>query len=179
VKWSDTPNPFAMTAEEITAFLEEPWFAAVASLRRDGSPLIVYVGYEWDGEAVYFSVRSTRLLCKRIAHDPRVCFSVTNTGYPPQFVTMQGTAEIIEDPGFERTKRIARRYIASDSPVMNAELDLEEFWNVYTAVGRTVFRVKPDSIITEHAGKGDGAYGAGGGGTVSDAYARMRGELPD
>jgi PPOX class probable F420-dependent enzyme len=178
MKWTDTPNPFAMTPEEITEFLAEPWFAGVASLRQDGSPLIVYIGYEWDGEDVYFSVRSTRLLVKRLGRDPRACFSVTNLGYPPKFVTMQGTVEVIEDPGYERTKRIAKRYIDAESPVMHDdELDLEAFWHVYTKVGRTMFRLRPHTIVTEHAGKGD--YGAGGGGEVSDRYARMRGELQD
>src|SRR5256885_5920533 len=113
MKWTDTPNPFAMTADEVAEFLADPWFAAIASLRQDGSPLVVYVGYEWDGDAVYFSARSTRLLCKRLARDPRISFSVTNVGYPPKFVSMQGAVEVIDDPAWERTKRIAKRYIAA------------------------------------------------------------------
>ena len=176
MKWTDTPNPFAMTREELDAFMNERWFASVASLRQDGSPVIVYVGYEWDGEAAYFSVRSTRLLVARLRRDPRACFAITNIGYPPRFVSMQGTAEVIEDTGWARTRSIQQRYMADDSPVMHEdELDQDAFWQAYTRVGRTMFRFTPHTIVTEDAGKGD--YAEGGGGEEADRYAQLRGRL--
>ena len=177
MRWTDTPNPFAMTADELDSFMNERWFASVASLRQDGSPVIVYVGYEWDGTSVYFSVRSTRLLVKRLKRDPRASFAITNIGYPPRFVSMQGTAEVIDDPGFARTRSIQLRYMDADSPVMNDdELDQDAFWQVYTKVGRTMFKFTPHTIVSEDAGKDD--YARGGGGEVSDRYAQMRGEIP-
>jgi PPOX class probable F420-dependent enzyme len=168
---------FAMTDEQITEFLAEPWFASVASLRRDGSPIIMYVGYEWDGEFLYFSLRGTRLLVKRLARDPRVSIAVTNTIYPPKFVTIQGEAEIVDDPGYERARRMWLRYMGPDAPTMTIkDLDLDAFWEAYTEVTRVLYRVRPSSIISEDAGKWD--HEASGGAGNSDALARLRGDLP-
>src|ERR1700727_2711420 len=98
---SSEKSPFAMTQAELDAFLAGPRFAAVSTLRRDGSPVQTVLGFEWDGEAMNLSLRSTRLTVKRLARDPRISISVFNNEYPPKWVVIQGTAQVVPDPGDE------------------------------------------------------------------------------
>ena len=51
----ESDNPFAMTPEEVDAFLAVPRFAAVSTLRKSGAPIIAVLGFEWDGEAINLS----------------------------------------------------------------------------------------------------------------------------
>jgi PPOX class probable F420-dependent enzyme len=173
----DLVNPYAMTSAELDAFLAEPRFAAVTTLRRDGSPVQTVLGFEWDGEAMLLSLRSTRMTVKRLARDPRISIAVFNQEYPPKWVVMQGVAEVMDDPGYEATRRKMMRYMAPDSPTMTIEgLDLDEFWKGYTEVGRVFYRIVPNSILSEDGAKwGDHEQVAGAG--VSDALARARGDL--
>jgi PPOX class probable F420-dependent enzyme len=173
----DNANPYAMNRDELNAFLEERRFASVSTLRKDGSPIGVVLGYEWDGESMFLSVRSTRIIAKRLARDPRICITVFNNEYPPKYVIIEGVAEVIDDPGFVRTKRKALRYLAPDSPAMTLEkkLDLDEYWKGYLEVGRVAYLVKPQKLMSEDGAKWDHEKSAGAG--ISDAQARARGEL--
>jgi PPOX class probable F420-dependent enzyme len=170
-------SPFAMTQQELDAFLAEPRFAAVTTLRRDGSPVQTVLGFEWDGEAFNLSLRSTRLTVKRLARDPRISIAVFNNEYPPKWVVVQGSAEVMPDPGYEATRRKMLRYMARDSPTMTLDdLDLDEFWKGYIEVGRVFYRVVPRVLLSEDGAKwGDHEQVAGAG--VSDALARERGDL--
>ena len=170
-------NPFAMTRGEINAFLAVPRFAAVSTLRQSGAPIITVLGFEWDGEAMNLSLRSTRMMVKRLARDARISISVFNNEYPPKYVVIQGVAEVVPDPGYAATRRKMLRYMGPGSPTMTVKgLDLDEFWKGYTEVGRVFYRVKPTSILSEDGAKwGDHAHVAGAG--ISDAAARKRGEL--
>jgi PPOX class probable F420-dependent enzyme len=174
-----TGNPFAMTTDELNTFLSEPQYASVSTLRQDGSPVTIVLGFDWDGKALYLSCRNTRLIVKRLARDPRICVTVFNQTYPPKWVSIQGTAEVVDDPGYEETRRQMLRYMAPDSPTMRdsgLDIDLDEFWKGYTVVGRVFYRVRPRSILSEDAVKwGDHERVAGAG--VSDARARQRGDL--
>ncbi len=171
-------NPYEMTKPELDAFLAETRFASVSTLRKSGAPVGVVLGYEWDGESIFLSMRSTRMIVKRLARDPRICVTIFSNEYPPKWVVIQGIAEVVEDPGFERSKRKALRYLAAESPAMTLEggLDLEEYWKNYFAVGRVAYLVRPTSILTEDGVKwGNHEEVAGAG--ISDAQARARGEL--
>lgn len=168
---ADSDNPYAMSREQLDAFLDGARFAAVSTLRRDGSPVQTVLGYEWDGEAVNLSVRGTRMIVKRLARDPRIAITVFTNEYPPKWVVLQGSAEVVEDPGYEATRRKMMRYMAPESPTMTLDhLDLERFWEGYVAVGRVFYRVVPHTILSEDGAKwGDHAQMAGAG--VSDARA--------
>lgn len=166
-----TPEDFAMTAEELSAFLGETRYMACTSLMRDGSPITVFLGFEWDGRAMYFSVRNSRLLVRRLQRDPRVCLAVTNEYYPSKYVTMRGKVEVIEDPGWERTRRMFMKYMSPEHPHQRQkDIDLDEFLAGYFEVGRTVYRLLPDAIKSE-----DGSKWQPGAAGSSDEQARAQG----
>jgi PPOX class probable F420-dependent enzyme len=170
-------SPYAMTGEELDQFLAEPRFASMTTLRKDGSPLAVVLGYAWNGEELFFSLRATRMMVKRLARDSRICINVFNNEYPPKYVIIEGRAEIVDDPGFTRTRQAALRYMdASSSAQTVSDIDLDTFFEAYVGVGRIAYAVRPERIISEDAAKwGDHARMAGAG--VSDERARARGDL--
>jgi nitroimidazol reductase NimA-like FMN-containing flavoprotein (pyridoxamine 5'-phosphate oxidase superfamily) len=138
-----------MTHEEIVEFLGEDrrfpvdamLFAAVASVRMDGSPFVVPLGFWYDGEALYLSVGGDRSApALRMRRDPRVCITVFNHTFPIKFVVMTGTAKPIEDPGQEISRRISRRYPKSHV------IDEGEYESFHIDEGRHVFRVDIDEM---------------------------------
>jgi PPOX class probable F420-dependent enzyme len=167
-------DPYAMSQSEMTAFLAERRYAAVSTLRRDGSPITIFVGFEWDGDYFYFNVRNSRLIKRRLEHDPRVSIAITNEYYPSKFVTADGDVEIIVDADWVRTRRMFLRYLSPDDQFQRQkDIDVEGFWAAYFEVGRTMYRVKPRRLASE-----DGAKWELGAAATSDERARSLGLLP-
>jgi PPOX class probable F420-dependent enzyme len=104
-----------MSREQIDAFVGEPRIAFLATTRSDGSPTIVPVWIEWDGEHVrLFTDRSSEKIA-RIHADPRVCVSVAEpVGASEAWVTIEGTATVIDRGAMELAARLARRYYAAE-----------------------------------------------------------------
>ena len=100
-----------MTPAQRDAFLRETRIAKLASLNADGSPNVVPVWFEWDGNtATIFTTRSTAKV-KRILRDPRVALSVEEgVGLPEAWVTIEGAAAIEEQGGWGLAQRLAHRY---------------------------------------------------------------------
>ena len=146
---------YSMSDDELMEFIyEAPRFATIASLRATGSPIVDGVGIEWDGEYVYFSVRNTRAMRKRLTRDPRVCIHVMNQVYPVRWARFEGRVEVIDDPDYERTLRIMHRYMDRSSESQElTEFDVEQFDHAYLAMGRTMYRLKPERIHTHNAYK--------------------------
>lgn len=100
-----------MTPEQHDAFLRDTRIAKLVTLYADGSPTVVPIWYEWDGEhARMFTSRGSEKV-RRITSDPRVCLSVEEgVGVAEAWVTIEGTAMVEEDGGIELARRLARRY---------------------------------------------------------------------
>jgi hypothetical protein len=168
-------NPFEMSPEEVATFLNEPRYMACTTLKADGTPVTIFLGYEWDDGALYFSVRNSRLIVRRLERDPRAWVGVTNEYYPSKYVTMSGTVTTIEDPGWERTLRMFNKYMSPRNDFQHQkDIDLEPFLEGYFDVGRTVYRLVPDQIRSE-----DGSKWEPGAAGISDDRARERGSAAD
>jgi len=132
----------AMTQEELDAFLvgspPKPCYATVASVRRDGSPMAVPLGYLYEDGWIYFSMNPETAGTKRIRRDPRVCVTVYNDHYPVKFAVITGEAEEYDDPGRELEKR---KFMGNMAHVAG-EMDLEEYFALHEQGGRVVFRVR-------------------------------------
>jgi hypothetical protein len=168
-----TPNPFAMNSDELMAFLAEPRFMAATTLRKDGTPITIFLGFEWDGEAMVFSLRNSRLLNRRLARNSRIVMAVTNEFAPAKYVVMEGNAEIIPDDDREISIRGLVRYMSPDSDFQTQkDIDFDGFIEPYFEVGRTVYRVVPDSIKSEDGAK----WQAGAAGISDDLAKKLDGE---
>jgi nitroimidazol reductase NimA-like FMN-containing flavoprotein (pyridoxamine 5'-phosphate oxidase superfamily) len=135
-------GPLAMTQEELDTFLAGtppvPCYATVASLRRDGSPIAVPLGYLYENGWIYFSMNPETSGTKRIRRDPRVCVAVYNDRYPVKFAIITGRAEEFDDPG----QRLERRKFMRNMGHVAGDMDLDAYFALHEQGGRVVFRVR-------------------------------------
>jgi nitroimidazol reductase NimA-like FMN-containing flavoprotein (pyridoxamine 5'-phosphate oxidase superfamily) len=137
-------GPLAMTPDELAEFLAgeppKPCYATVASLRRDGSPMAVPLGYLYEDGWVYFSMNPETPGTARIRRDPRVCVSVANDHYPVRFAIITGEAEEYPDPDHQ----LERRKFMRNMGHVAGDLDLDAYFDLHEQGGRVVFRVRVD-----------------------------------
>lgn len=137
-------GPLAMRPDELERFLAGdpslPCYATVCSLRRDGSPFGVPLGYLYEDGWIYFSMNPTNSGTYRLRRDPRVCVTVYNDRYPVRFAVITGEAEEFEDPG----QRLERRKFMRNMSHVKEQLDLESYFALHEQGGRVVFRVRVD-----------------------------------
>ncbi|MBV9994664.1 MAG: pyridoxamine 5'-phosphate oxidase family protein [Caulobacteraceae bacterium] len=128
----------AMTDEEMTRFLtERPRYVALASLRKDGSPLVTPVGYLFEDGCFSLTSAPDRALSRRLRRDPRVSLAIFTDDWPVKFVLVAGLAEEIDDPGLAITRR-KHRWMMDHVP----GIDHEAFERNHLSLGRSVFRVR-------------------------------------
>ena len=124
-----------MTRSEIDSYLRaDGRFAAVASLRRDGTPLVIPMGYYPEGAYLYFSTTETRGLTKRLRRDPRVSVVIFDHEPIHGYVLVNGDAEEVEDLDNALSLKMHHRY-------PKPGLDQAEHDRVWLSVPRVVFRV--------------------------------------
>jgi PPOX class probable F420-dependent enzyme len=98
---------------EITTFLVERHLATLTTLRPDGTPHVVAVGFTWDPDASLARVitwagsRKARNVAERWAGPAAVC--QVDGG---RWLTLEGTATVTAEPGpvSDAVKRYAERY---------------------------------------------------------------------
>ena len=128
----------SMTEEEMARFLtERPRYVAVASLRKDGSPFVVPVGYLFEDGCFYLTSAPERAFSRRLRRDPRVSLAIFTDDWPVKFVLVTGIAEEIEDPDLAITKR-KHRWMMDHVP----GIDHAAFEENHLSLGRSVFRVR-------------------------------------
>lgn len=94
---------------EIDAFVAERHLATLTTIRADGTPHVVAVGFTWDGETSLVRVitwagsRKARNLLARPGSPAAVC--QVDGG---RWLTMEGRATVTDDP--ERVTEAVRRY---------------------------------------------------------------------
>ena len=88
-----------MTAEEARAFLREHHNAVLATFRRDGRPQMSPVGATVDEQGrVIVSTQGPSAKARNLRRDPRVSLVALNRGFYGDWVQVEGTAEIVEQP---------------------------------------------------------------------------------
>ena len=61
----------SMSEDEMNDFLSGRWVARLATIGRDGYPVVTPLWYLWDGRCLYFNIAKTRQSLKNLARDPR------------------------------------------------------------------------------------------------------------
>lgn len=127
-----------MTDQEREVFLREPVRpAVVASRRADGRPHAAPVWYELDGTTIVFTTGADTVKGRNLTADSRVALCVQDDRPPFSFVTIEGTAELIDD--LEEVRRWATRI---GGRYMGAERSAE--YGARNAVpGELLVRVRP------------------------------------
>ncbi len=116
--------------DEFERFLAGNALARLACLKPDGSPYVIPVWYQWDGEAMWFVGRQRSVWCKYIQNDGRVSVVVDSEHSPPDEsgqsaeipkVMMDGIAEIVEEPNVggqwvRVAEEMSYRYLGPNGP---------------------------------------------------------------
>ena len=99
--------------DDALAFLTERHLATLTTLRPDGSPHVVAVGFTWDPEvglARVITFAASRK-ARNVAASPGARAAVSQVD-GPRWLTLEGTAVVTDDPGrvAEAVRRYAERY---------------------------------------------------------------------
>jgi F420H(2)-dependent biliverdin reductase len=103
----------AALSPEVTQFLTDRHLATLTTMRPDGTPHVVAVGFTWDAEAGLVRVitwagsRKARNVAARPGSPAAVC--QVDGG---RWLTLEGTAEVTQEPTrvAEGVRRYAERY---------------------------------------------------------------------
>src|SRR3954468_2386905 len=90
--------------------------AKVATTRKDGRPHLAPVWFAIDGDSIVFNTNSETVKGRTLVRDPRVSVCVDDDRPPFSFVTLEGVAEIVDDPVQVRhwAGVIGGRYMGAD-----------------------------------------------------------------
>jgi PPOX class probable F420-dependent enzyme len=95
--------------------LEAPNFAHVATIRRDGTPQVVPVWVDVDGDRVLLNSVEGRAWPKNLERDPRVTLTVTNMENPYEYLTIRGhVAERTTEGADEHIDKLAKKYLGTE-----------------------------------------------------------------
>ena len=118
--------------DEQARLLEEPNFATVGTLNRDGSAQLSIVWIDWDGKDVLFNTAAGRAKPRNLERDPRVSVLVVGAdGY--RWVAVRGAAEMTTEGADEHIDKLARKYTG-------------EGWQPRPGEQRLLARVRPEHV---------------------------------
>ncbi len=122
-----TKTSTRMSRDQIDAFLATPRHAIVAAQRSDGTSQLSPVWYVFEESRFYFSTFVQAAKCRHLRQDSRIAICVDGTHPDARFVSIYGTAEILEEDSAWRDAlewRIMRRYHDSDEAARRYEAEL-------------------------------------------------------
>ena len=142
-----TPAPDGWWREFVMA--DPPRTAKAAVVRKDGSPHVVPVGVQLDGDEIVFTMQLDSIKGKALQRDDRIALCGDDEAPPFNFVMIRGRATLSEDQDELRawTARIGGRY--------HGEERMKEFSQRFTIPGGVVVRVKPEQVVAKVNLSGD------------------------
>jgi len=96
-------------------FLKGPFLAVLATLRRDGTPLLSPVWYEFQDGVFQIVVNLGDAKDRHLARDPRATIVVAEQTFPYRGVEVRGRAELRTAGAAEATARMANRYLSPEA----------------------------------------------------------------
>lgn len=124
-----------LTDEQAQLFLGKN-FGAVATIRPDGTPHVTPVWVDYDGEHVVFNTATGRAKWNHMLRDPRVTIEVYAQDNPYEYVTVTGTAELVEgDEADRHIDKLSEKYTGNP-----------KFQSHRPGQRRVIVRVTPERI---------------------------------
>lgn len=136
----DVPAKVLGPAQE--RYLREHVWAVLATGRRDGSPQVSMIAYDYDGRDIAISIKSYTAKWKNVLRQPKVALLVHDGR--KQLIVYGRAEPISQDPErLELTKRVMRRlrgssYVPPDDEQLRASLDQQK---------RTILRMVPQKAF--------------------------------
>lgn len=126
-----------MTTQEIQKLLTQCKHATIAMNRPSRSPQVTPVWYIWEGEALYFSTKTSRATYRHIKHDPSISLIVYDGS---DFAAASGQAHIIDQDFADLVSRIVVRYVPPERREAWMKLLLEP--------DRVIIKLQPEQWTT-------------------------------
>ena len=104
----------ATLSEKQAQLLLDRNLASLATLRRDGSPMVTPVWVDWDGEHVIVNTLRSRDKPHQVERDPRVEIAVVSSENPYQHVRIAGHAVLSEEGAEEHIDKMSKKYVGED-----------------------------------------------------------------
>ena len=98
-----------------SAVSENPFVGTITDLRPDGSPHTTVVWVDVDDAGVSFNTAYGRAKPTHIANDARVSLTVVDPGDPYRWLSVSGTATLVDEGADGQIDRLAKKYIGADS----------------------------------------------------------------
>ena len=89
-------------------------FAALATIRPDGTPHVTPVWVDYDGEHVLFNTVRGNAKERYLLRDPNVTLTVWDAENPYGYVEVLGTAEVVVEGGVDHINALSRKYTGND-----------------------------------------------------------------
>ncbi len=102
----------ATLSDEQAQLFRDKNFAALATIRADGSPQVTPVWVDYDGDAIVFNTAVGREKEKNIRRDPRIAISVADRNDPYSRIALRGrVVDIVEgDEAEEHIDALSEKY---------------------------------------------------------------------
>jgi PPOX class probable F420-dependent enzyme len=129
------PPMTTLTDKQAELFRGKNW-GTVTTLRQDGSPHSTPVWIDTDGEHVLFNTSVGRAKERHLRRDPRVSVTVLPAeNQQAGYVSVTGTAEIVEEGAFEHIDKLAQKYLGQ-----------EKYPYLQEGEQRVIVRVTPERV---------------------------------
>jgi PPOX class probable F420-dependent enzyme len=124
-----------LTDRQAKLFLDKN-FAAVATIRPDGTPHVTPVLVDYDGERILFNTATGRAKWHHMRRDPRVTIEVYAEDDPYEYVTVSGTVELEEgEAANDHIDKLSEKYTGNP-----------KFQSHQPGERRVIVRVTPERI---------------------------------
>jgi len=152
----------SMTAEEVTAFLNETSILQVATIGKDGSPHLAPMWFVMEGDTIVFRsfTRSQKIV--NLQRDRRLTVLAEDGDAYAELrgVMIKGEARLVDDPAYvlDLYGRLAAKYaLIGDTPTELSEEDLEAAFG-RAAAKNTAVVVEPTTVASWDHRKIGGGY---------------------
>ena len=125
---------------EFDRFVSENRWAIVTTLRKDGTASSSVNAYARMGDQLVISTQGHRLKAKTLRNDPRITVCVINNQEPFNYVSVEGTAEVLGEGILEATRAVFKNIEAAG---WKEPENLEQWMKDQ---GRVILRVTPKRV---------------------------------
>jgi PPOX class probable F420-dependent enzyme len=92
------------------AFVREPFYAVVTTLRPDGSPHSTVVWVDEEDGKILFNTAYPRAKTRDLEHDPRASIAIVDPTDAFRWLAVSGPVELSVETGNEGIERLSRKY---------------------------------------------------------------------
>ena len=130
-----------MTPEEMQAHLREPLIATIATVKRDGSPQLTPVWFEYREPRLLIQASDPSVKVHNLRRDPRVTVSIAAPTPAYRYVVFYGHAKISTQDVQKTSESIFCRYIGQEAGLQLAK-------DILSATNAVIIEVTPTKVLS-------------------------------